>query len=225
VYHYTYEKLIALDPATGGRCWPATGGRCWSQNLEAFRFAESPAVAGGLVFAIVQADTLSAFDAESGDELWRFEREALFGTPTIADGRVFVGSRSGVMYALDAATGALRGESSTRSISGGWAVADGVLFVSMDSPSQPSLAALDTATGIERWRVPTGTSLTSPVVVGDQIYVISGGALRVYDAATGAELWVFPIAGGRVSTPAVVDGVVYLATDAGIIYAIGGSAG
>jgi outer membrane protein assembly factor BamB len=40
------------------------------------------------------------------------------------------------------------------------------------------------------------------------------------DAATGRELWRLKWGGGELSAPAVIDGVVYVGSDDGYIYAI-----
>jgi len=52
--------------------------------------------------------TLHALDAETGDELWAFQRGERFASPIVADGTVYVageGSPNGNLHALDAETG------------------------------------------------------------------------------------------------------------------------
>ena len=108
---------------------------------------ETPAVAGGRVYAVTSEGHLLALDALSGARLWQTavgpQRRAL--TPPATDGaRVYVGSRSGV-YALDAATGAVvwhcptpKPVSAQPAVGGGELVAGGTDHV---------LRILDAATG------------------------------------------------------------------------------
>lgn len=92
-----------------------------------------------------------------------------------------------------------------------------------------ALVALDTATGTERWSYaePLVTITSSPAVVDGTVYAggrtdpRGGSEIRgfVYalDAATGVARWRFPIEQRFVnaSSPAVVDGIVYVGTQGG----------
>jgi outer membrane protein assembly factor BamB len=175
------------------------------------------------VFAFVDNEALSALDALTGEERWRFAAPGLFGTPVVREGVVYVSGGSGTMLELDAASGGERWQASVPGGWGAWAVDEETVYVA--SMHNETLTALDRTTGLARWQTEIREPWTTPVIVGDEIYLVSDDALRVYDAVTGAERWFFPIEGGRVSTPAVVGGIIYLSTDAGIVYAIGGSTG
>jgi outer membrane protein assembly factor BamB len=74
------------------------------------------------------------------------------------------------------------------------------------------------------WSVTTGGLVTStPAVVADVVYVASGdGRVYALDAHTGVEIWRSAQIDAGVSSPAVIDGVVYIGTgvDEGAAYAL-----
>ncbi len=70
----------------------------------------SPIVLGDTVFvASMVSDRLTAYDLDSGDELWRYYTDGpLRLAPAAADGRVYCVSDDGHLYCLDARTGELQ---------------------------------------------------------------------------------------------------------------------
>ncbi len=171
-----------------------------------------PVVAGGVVYATSGDGKLYAFDAAGASgcsgspkvcaPLWT--TDAFFPTgPVVADGVVYVGSGDGTLYAFDAAG------------------------VSGCSGSPKVCQPL--------WTGRAGPIIASPAVVGGVVYVASfDGSLYAFDAAgvsgcSGSPtvcqpLWTGPTRGSNAhdmrSSPAVVDGVVYVADrDEGDLYA------
>jgi outer membrane protein assembly factor BamB len=67
------------------------------------------------------------------------------------------------------------------------------------------------------WRSTRGIPLTpSPIVVGDQIYVVSDtGILSCLDAKSGKELWRHRIPGTYSASPVYADGKIYFLNEAG----------
>ena len=91
------------------------------------------------------------------------------------------------------------------------------LLINWDQEDDSFLAALDTATGEERWRVTRDEPTTwyTPVVaeVGDVAHVITMGtvAVRGYNLANGEQLWEGPgLTLNAIPSPVVVDGIAYL---------------
>lgn len=128
-------------------------------------------------------------------------------------------------------------------IAGSAVMHDGVLFFGSDDGH---VYALDAATGGQRWKHRTGGPVPStPAVAHGRVYVASyDGRIRALDAATGELVWRFATAGERrfeakglhgmlpkaqtfpdpfdvyLSSPTVVDGVVYIGSGDGHVYAL-----
>jgi outer membrane protein assembly factor BamB len=98
------------------------------------------------------------------------------------------------------------------------------------------VAAVDLATGRERWRFATGPDLpfrwewdfwlSSPTIVGGRVYVGSGdGNLYALELATGRKLWQFATGGRIRSSPAVDGSVAYVGSMDGKLYALDAATG
>lgn len=214
----------ALDAATGTKQWGfATG--------EAVMM--SPTVVGGVVYVVNYIGIVYALDVVTGTERWRFATSAYSpASPAVVDGKVFVGVTKsltgddgttvveGTLFALDAATGTERWQFTTDDDLGDPAVADGLVYVSSD---HGNLYAVDAATGTERWRVSIdgNRSHYGPTVADGVVYVGDDDTLYALDGTNGAEQWQFTVGGDRLSSPAVVDGAIYLSgSPDGIVYAL-----
>ncbi len=179
-----------------------------------------------------------ALDGATGAERWRVATEdALFTPPVVAADALYVVSTIGsdlsrfTLSALDVSSGSVRWQTPLpASLASAPAVAGELVYVgsapfgrSPDGP--PGLYALDAATGVERWRV---EGLGEPAIAGGMLYAntfgvpgspLQASGLVALDAATGSELWRIDDVGGA---PVVADGVIYIASFAGVV-AIGGT--
>lgn len=201
----------------------------------------TPAVDDG---AYVGTDdgTLYAFDVESTAdgpalvERWSIDTVvSRVPTLSVADGTVWVTGASpgemdqGRVYALDAKTGSERWSVSvTPWIRGSVAVTDETAYVGTEDGEVVALAAGD---GAERWRVDVNSSWSflfwgpgvsgGAVVAGETLYVGSeDDSLYAIDVEAGEVRWRFETGGAIVSTPTVVDGIAYVGSTDGRVYAI-----
>jgi glucose dehydrogenase len=157
---------------------------------------------------------------------------------------VYVGSNEqsyetngGNIYAFDAKTGAKIWNCST--IGGVYsspAVSENKVFIAADA----NVYTLNASTGAKMWNYTTGGFMnSSPNVVNGVVYIGSGNN-NVYalNASTGAKLWNYTSpgpsqsvietgfnSGAFESSPAVVNGVVYIGSDDGNLYALNASTG
>jgi outer membrane protein assembly factor BamB len=157
----------------------ATGLKDRWQFATGFPLVQIPAIADGVVYVGARSDAthkgvLIAVDAESGEELWRFQTadEAYLTDPAIGAGVVCVGSYDGTVYCLDQATGTLKWSYATdqgEPIVAAPAIAGEILYV---AGQDRTIYALDVATGAELWRfgVDGGVSY-GPTVSGGIVYV------------------------------------------------------
>jgi outer membrane protein assembly factor BamB len=170
---------------------------------------------------------------------WKFTTDgAVVSSPSIADGRVYVGSHDKNIYCLNARTGSFIWKFTTNErIKSSPAVVDGRVYV---GPDDGYIYCLDAYNGGLIWSTYAGGSIqvnfgaapalrSSPIVVGDKVYV---GSLdtNVYclDNRDGKVVWTYKTDGYITSSPAVVDGAVYVVSqepESGALYKLDASDG
>lgn len=224
--------LRAVLPRSGEVVWTLeTGGRIRS----------TPAVADGVAVVGSADGVVYAADASTGELLWThatlgaelhsgefgFDRRTVQSSPAIADGRVYVGARDGFLYALDLATGERlwRADHEVSWVNSSPAAAGGRVFVGTSDGR--FVQAVDAETGEEIWRQESrGIVWTSPLVVGDVvIFAEGGGRIRALDPVTGETRWTIYPPTELWASPVVADGVLYIGTQRGGMYAFRGAGG
>ena len=190
-------SLYAIDAARGTVRW--------SRALDA-PIASSPAVANGLVFVIAHDGALHALRTDDGSVAWRYRTgapvpltwghesgELYDSSPVVADGLVLVGAADGRVHALRAATGAPRWTYDAGSrVYSSPAVANGTVVVGAQDGWVHAIALGD---GTRRWRFASaGTGFRSADFGFDRTTVQS--------------------------SPAIVNGTVYVGARDGFHYAI-----
>ena len=222
----TDSLLYAFDAAGVDGCsgTPKTCSPLWTGNTYAGGIMSSPAVANGVVYVGTENGYLWAFDADGGaahcssgtkacTPLWISPVAAgpFFTSPTVANGTVYIGSgdrgdSTGTLYAYDAAGGT---------------------SCPVDSSNYKECPPLWTAT------VP-GAIRSSPAVANGVVWVGSDDK-KLYAFAQNAVLlncnmsstphtcspiWTSAATGGAIgSSPAVANGVVYVASEDQKLYA------
>jgi eukaryotic-like serine/threonine-protein kinase len=121
------------------------------------------------------------------------------------------------VYALDAVTGDIRWRREVGGPPAGtFALGDGRIFLRVPD----RFLALDAATGTVAWTLDPRGGLFGPPLVhaGVVLIAMTSLELRAVDVQSGAERWRIetPAAFGR---PVIADGVLYIGTDAGRVYA------
>ncbi|KAK0341013.1 hypothetical protein LTR94_028149, partial [Friedmanniomyces endolithicus] len=193
-------------------------------------FGGGVAVSGGKVFVSSGYRVMTAFDANTGAELWRTAVDLpIHGAPTVAGQRVYVVDVDNQLMAFNVANGqqdwSYRGiteparimRASSPAVSGGTVVAP---F------SSGQIVALQATNGQPVWeQVLSRTSRTSalselrdiagrPVVSRGQVYAISqSGVMQAMDLRSGQPKWSLPVAG--VNAPLPVGDVVYVVSQSG----------
>ena len=200
------------------KAWPEKLTRKWRVSVGEGH--SSPIVAEGRIFLHTrrgEEEAVAAFDPQTGNPLWTSRYKAPYtmspaatrhgkgvkSTPVYADGRIFTLGISGILSAFDAKSGKLlwRTESQTSPLYGhamSPLVDGGLLIAHVGGHDQGALAALDVATGAERWRwAGDGPGYASPVVVEAagvrQIVTESQNAIVSVRASDGKLLWKIPL--------------------------------
>lgn len=199
----------------------------------------TPAVVDGTVYVVDKTSTVYAIAATTGDVRWRtgFDVDLWRTSPAVVDDLVYLGSWDGSVLAVDTSDGTERWRTSVDvpdfRIGGPVAVADGRVFA---AGREGLLIALDAGDGRERWRVRTGLYELGPPSVADGIVYVGAtpsagsGDVLAFDGRTGAERWTIEtrerrtgegnVRAGVLGSPAIADGVVYVASAPGDIYAL-----
>jgi len=197
-----------------------------------------------LIVHVDGSDTqaIAAFDAATGAVAWKTPRSGTlradpqlkkaYGTPLILPlgGRdVVVSPAADWLYGYDPATGAELWKQSYGGL--GFSIvprpvfAHGLLFMST-SFMQPEILALrldaGTAAPEIAWREKKGApTMPSPLVVGDELYMISEkGIATCLDARTGKPVWAERLAGNFSSSPLFADGRIYVGSREGKTYVL-----
>jgi outer membrane protein assembly factor BamB len=216
----------------------------WRQKLRdhgifTFRpeeFAGAAASHGGQrIYVGTGAGTLYAFRGTTGVKIW--ERKlggSIRATPLVVEhlGLLFVGSADGVMNAIDLATGAQKWKYRTKGIAYRPAVySDGVIYF---ANHRDQVFSLDARTGRWRWSYDRETPESFTVaghsglaLKGDNLYAgFSDGMIVCLSARSGNARWTRNL-GGKAkeyldvdSTPVVHNGVLYVSSFAGGLYAL-----
>jgi len=196
----------------------------------------SPVLAGGLL--IINCDGFDdpyviALDAATGKTKWRQARRAptsqAYSTPLVihaADRDQVISVGASFTSSFDLATGRELWRVGYRD---GFSnvprpvFAHGLVFIATGF-QQPTLMAVraDGSGDVTRthvaWTLARGAPLTpSPIVVGDEIYVMSDhGILQCLDARSGKTYWVQRLEGAFAASPIFADGRIYFLSEDGV---------
>ena len=169
---------------------------------------------------------------------WKYQTDGgVLSSPAIVDGKVYIGSQDKYVYCLDANAGTLVWKYATAGIisfSSPAVVGDEVYIGSEDY----NIYCLNAKTGTLVWKYATaGIISSSPTIVDGKVYVLSNDKyVYCINATSGSLIWkygtealyidtsppTFPYAN---SSPAVVDGKVYVGSDDGHIYCLDAASG
>lgn len=213
----------ALDADTGQSKWVFEAGQDDAIHNQV-GFQSSAAVVDGVVYVGCRDAHVYALDAKTGRRKWDYptSKSWVNGTPAVRDGVVYVGtSDSSRFMALDAKSGRLRFNVDAKSyvFSSAALAGDYAYFGSHNG----RLYALDIRTGRIAWTFQTEASRRDPMQLLDAdgrltatgIAPVFGDFQDMY-----IDLFRFRSIGAILSSPAVADGVVYVGSLDGHLYAL-----
>jgi outer membrane protein assembly factor BamB len=221
--------FFALDAETGRVDWRKSLGRC---------AASSPTIGKGVVYqsymhhvVCAQDQTgadgfVVAWDAQTGDELWKYKTQPVESTPLLHGNRLFFGSWDHGVHAISAKTGRriwrFQADNQVNTSAAWWR---GRVFIGSDSGT---LYALSAKTGRQLWSAHSGTEFwyATPTVAYGRVYIgNTDGTMYVYGAKTGNLLWAKPLGTYIYGSAAVYDKKVYVGTYDGKFYALDAATG
>jgi len=234
-------NVYALNASNGEKLWNFTtySDTALKDSQNGGAIESSPAVVNGAVYVGSDDGNLYALNASTGYKLWNYTTSyqltwtvgnLVTSSPAVSDGVVYVGSVGGDIYAFNATTGRKIWSYYTGpsvAFGGGYwhgvqaspAVDYGMVYAgSVDG----YMYALNASTGKPTWEVKTGAVLSSAAVSNGVVYVALGFDVCALNAATGAKIWIFTTQNQINASPSLYDGVIFIASQDGHFYAIGG---
>lgn len=207
--------LIALDLLTQQQKW--------SFDLGGYPVRSSPAIEDGVVY-IASGFNIFAVDADTGRQRWKLAIDyAGESSPIIADGTVYVASKKNHLYAIDAESGKQLWFYKTNGLLfGSPSVSGDTVVIGGDDGD---LFAIDRSHGRLVWKIELGSGIYSTPAIDDERVFVTTRERTTFavELSTGKEIWRYPVGGS--ASPAVADGVVYIGSDDGAIYAIDAAKG
>jgi len=213
----------------------ANGSVAWETGLSGGVYLAQPTVHGGVVYIGTENGTLHALSLSNGSEIWTFEGEGRFrGTPLVANGAIYLIrgvyegflAKEGYLLALDM-DGGLVWERDVGTTGSSPAIVDDLVVVG----STFGLRAFTTS-GEAMWTFSgVGAVSSAPAVAGGHVYFVTNVNDSDADLFTsvfslgpgGGEDWrrVLEPHNWALSSVAIADGRIYVATDAGWVYSLG----
>ncbi len=223
VYIGSWDRnLYALNATTGALVWKFQTGDD-TDTYNQVGIASSAAVAAGTVFFGCRDGHFYAVDARTGARKWDHDNNKgwVIASPAVDHGVVYFPTSDGQRFkALDAATGATLYDISNKAVSfsSPALVRDTVFFGSSDG----WVHAIDAATGRMRSEFQTDGSKENAAKYIDAAGHINYAALYPDSTLDGVIIGLDRMysLGSVLSSPVVVDGVVYVGSTDGAVYAI-----
>ena len=189
----------------------------------------SPVVDEDTVYVGSNDGYIYAINAATGTLRWQFNGGGTFPnsemspSPVVVNGVVYTACYDGNVYALDAASGSKIWNHSTAKLDSIFAsptYSNGMIFL----PAGYGIYALSASNGEELWHFSNSAfPIQASLTTADGVIYVGGndGTVHAFDAASGSELWQYSTGSIIVSATAISQGVLYVGTGSGSIYAIG----
>ena len=241
------RKVYALNATNGATLWSYTTGGGIS--------ASSPAVSNGVLYVGSNDDKVYALNATSGTLIWSYTTgDTVLSSPAVANGTAYVGSDDGNAYALNDATGALLWKYATNGrVRSSPAISGSTLYVGSTDNKLYALDATKGIL-LWSYTTGGSIDLSSPAITSGFVYVgsedgnmyafkselhidwpvfrenLSHTGVASETVSTPLQLkWTYKTGyastSGIWSSPAVSEGILYVGSDDGTLYAINATDG
>jgi outer membrane protein assembly factor BamB len=224
------RRFVVVRVWRPGWSWPVYGGdaertqspagisltpplhQVWGIHLDGL-IEFPPVTAQGIGYVTTSIGTLTAFDTQTGDVVWRRKlHERMGSSPGVADGRVFIVSFEGQIRAFDALNGRLLWQKALGAASeSSPQVVDGrLLFAAADG----RVRALDPATGKALWVTNVGGKVTMAVTAVNGLAIVGDydGKVHALDQRTGKQRWEANVGGQLYAGISAQDGRLFVAS-------------
>ncbi len=202
------------------------------------RVRTSPVVSNDKVFVCSFNGQAFGLDRSTGKEIWRFatdgvqlnfedvgyDRTSILGSPSLYTKTLIFGGRDGFFYGVDTESGKLTWKVDHE---GSWVLATAIDASGAYSASGSSrfIQKVSLENGKEAWRYTSESAIFAPMTwSGNVIYFADyAGNVHGIDKDNGSVLWKFALGNRIYSGPAEHNNTIYVGTDEGYFYALGGN--
>lgn len=194
-------------------------------------FLSSPVVANGILYVGCGEGMFYALDAQTGEKKWEFKTgDVIHSSPAYSSKTVYFGSWDSYLYALNAETGSLKWKFKTGT--------DTVYYNQVGFQSSPvvykgvvysgcrdaHIWAIEAETGDLKWKFYNNGSwvIATPAIYNDTLYFETSDSHKfiALSAISGQMLYSGDCKTYGFSSPSVANGMVYLGTHGGSLYAL-----
>ena len=198
----TDHWLYALDAKQWGIKWRFKAGGI-------IRYA--PAVWNNRVYFSARNNHVYALNAETGEWLWEFRSGTWMDSPPIlSKGRLYIGAYTKKIHVINATTGELESQPQGR------VYIDGIEYVC----SQGQLRPISPQHNVSAWRELTPLTYSYPATANGVVYIgARDNQIHALDIESREEIWSYRTKGFIDAAPAISDGVLYVTSDDGYVYA------
>ncbi|WP_312908836.1 PQQ-like beta-propeller repeat protein [Natronosalvus caseinilyticus] len=202
-------QIVALDCQTGDIEW--------THEIRG-RGTRTTTVSNGILYAVGVPHYIYAIDLETQERLWETEMDNTMMGFAANEDYLYVGSQgSEAIYAFDLYNGEIiwTCEVSEMVISS-TSYHDGSVFAT----TRNGIACADALDGSLQWETASGGFGGGVSLTDETLYTGSPDGVYAFDNTTGEELWYYETSGNIVSEPALTDGMLFIGTGEGTIYAL-----
>jgi len=198
----TDHWLYALDAKQWGIKWRFKAGGI-------IRYA--PAVWNNRVYFSARNNHVYALNAETGEWLWEFRSGTWMDSPPIlSKGRLYIGAYTKKIHIINATTGELESQPQGR------VYIDGIEYVC----SRGQLRPISPQHNVNAWRELTPLTYSYPATANGVVYIgARDNQIHALDIESREEIWSYRTKGFIDAAPAISDGVLYVTSDDGYVYA------
>ena len=194
--------LYALDAKRWGVKWTFRSG-------DAIRYAA--AVWNNHVYFSSRDNYVYALDAKTGELVWKFKSESWIDSPPIiSDGQIYIGAFTRTIHLINAATGEAEGKRRDR------VRIDGIDFGCVQGKLRPIIPEHQA----DLWRGYVDYTYSYPVIANGVVYIgARDSRIHAIDVPSKKKVWSYETQGYVDAAPAVSDGLLYVTSHDGYVYA------
>jgi len=193
----------------------------WTKDL-GFETDSSPVIVNNVLY-IGTTFGISALDAKTGTELWKYHTNSFVeSVPAVSNGVVYFGADDRKFYAIDAKDGTLKwmNDQALNGYVTSAAVVDNMVYA---LPKDGTFYVFDASSGAIIWSKLVGKIVESSPAIGEGIIAFgtNGGDIIALDVSTGNLKWNYDTGVSDIkSSPVIADGSVIIGSNDGSIYAL-----